>query len=63
MSMKKHWQVFLQATRKFELALHMSKFAFQGIYMSTSHLKIIMLVNTPCACKHLSSIRVYKVQN
>ena len=29
----KDWQVFLQATRKFELALHVSKFAFQGIYM------------------------------
>ena len=52
-----NWQVFLQATRKFEHALHVRKFAFQGIYMSTSR------VNTPCACKNLSSIIVYEVQN
>ena len=53
------------------LALHVySKFAFQGIYMFefcpkkfTNYTLFSTMFNTSRACKLLSSILVYKVQN
>ena len=44
MSRKKHWILASFPASNQKIALHVSKFAFQGIYMSTSRLKIIMLV-------------------